>query len=705
MIAIYKRELRAFFHSMIGWIFLAVMLFFVGLYFSIYNLGQGYPYVAIILSSILFVVIITIPVLTMRIMTEDRKQNTDKLLYTAPVRTISVILGKYFAMLTVFAVPVLMACIYPLFLGLYGKVPYLETYVAVLGFFVYGAACIAIGQFISSLTENQIVAAVLSFLVLFLGYMMSGITGVLSENGNVLTKILNCFSFSERLSTFFDGVCDLPSYLYFITLTVVFLFFTYESLQKKRFSVSTGRIRRSAFSTGLIALVIAAAVGANYALTLLPESAKQFDVTDEGIYQIGDQTKTVLSGLSEDVTIYVLESQDKVDSIVDRLITKYKENSDHIQVVYKSPAQYPEFAAKYGAQSAESGSLIVESAKRYKLIPNSSLYETELDYATYSQTVTGFDGEGQLTSAIAYVTGDDLPVLYQVCGHEELAIAGELQTQIEKENVELRTLNLMENETVPEDASGLVILAPTQDFSADDAAKIADYLQNGGKVLLVTTWTEKAQENLTGIFAPYGLSLTPGLVVDPAANYYYQNPYCLLPDVDSSVVSSELASRQRNVLVPYAQGLIVKEDDSENAPSVTQILTTSGDAYAKKNSDMEQWEYEDGDIAGPFALGIYLSRYNDDATQTELLWLTTENMLSEQANALTAGANYELITNMVARMKNEESAISIPAKKYMADSFTIPRSVFFFGFAVTTVLIPVILIGVGLAVWLGRRKK
>ena len=152
MLAIYKRELRAVFHSMIGWIFLAAMLFFIGLYFSIYNLGQGYPYAAVVLSSILFVVILTVPVLTMRIMTEDKRQNTDKLLYTAPVKTIGVILGKYFAMLTVFAIPVLVVCLFPLFLGLYGEVPYLETYVAVMGFFVYGAACIAICLIISSLT-------------------------------------------------------------------------------------------------------------------------------------------------------------------------------------------------------------------------------------------------------------------------------------------------------------------------------------------------------------------------------------------------------------------------------------------------------------------------------------------------------------------------------------------------------------------------
>ncbi|MBO4902259.1 MAG: Gldg family protein [Lachnospiraceae bacterium] len=705
MIAVYKRELKAAFHSMIGWIFEAAMLFFIGLYFSIYNLGQGYPYVAITLSSILFVVILAIPILTMRIMTEDVRYHTDKLLYTAPVKTMHVILGKYFAMLTLFVLPLLIVCLMPVFLSLFGSVPYLETYIAILGFFVYGAACIAIGLFVSSLTENQIVAAVLSFVALFLGYMMSGITGFVSTDGNLLTKILNVYSFSERLKTFFDGVCDLPSFLYFITLAAVFLFFTYEVMQKKKFSVSTGRIKRGAFSTGLIVLVVAAAVGINYAATFLPDSWKQFDVTQEGLYEIGDVTKEHLAVLNDDVTIYVLSSKEGTDSIVDRLLSKYKDESSHIHVEYKDPALYPEFGAKYGADSAENGSLIVESAKRYKLIPNSSLFETEIDYTTYSQQITGFDGEGQLTGAIDYVTGDELPVLYQVSGHGELAISGALQTAIEKENVQIETLNLMEHEAVPEDAAGLVIMAPTQDYSEDDANKVAEYLENGGKAMVVTTWTNEGLPHLTGIFGKYGMTLTKGLVVDPAVNYYYQNPYCLLPDIASSVVSSDLFLQNRNVLVPYAQGIRVQESDEEGAPTILQILTTSDEAYAKQGGEMDNWEYEDGDEEGPFALGIYMSRMNDDISQTELLWLTTENMLSEQANAMTANANFELIGNMIARMKGEESGLSIPVKKYMAENFTIPRSVFFFGFAITTLLIPAILIGAGLIIWLGRRKK
>lgn len=705
MLAVYRRELKSVFHSMIGWIFIAAIMFFISLYFSIYNLGQGYPYVAIVLSSICFVAILAIPILTMRIMTEDKRMSTDRLLYTAPVKSISIIMGKFLAMLTVFAIPMVYACFLPIFLSLYGDVPFLETYIGILGFFVFGAACIAIGLFVSSITENQIVAAVLGFVFLFLGYMMSGITGFMSTDGNLLTRILDCYSFYERIQTFFDGVADIPSFVYFITLTAVFLFFTYEALQKKRFSVSTGRVSRSAFSTGLIVVVIAAAVLINYAVSLLPENIKTLDVTNEGLYGISDTTRDYLDQLDEDIRIYVVSSEEGTDTIVKRMLDNYEAQSKRISVEYKDPSLYPEFTSQYG-ESVSSGSIIVESDKRFKVIPSTDLFEMEIDYTTYQQQVTGYDGEGRLTSAIAYVISDDMPKLYQICGHGELALSGEIQTSIEKENIELASLNLMDCVTIPDDAAGIIITAPTHDFSEDDAAKIKEFLSNGGKAIVITSWTEEGTPNLLDVFKEYGVTLTDGVVVDPAANRYYQSPYYLLPEVESTVVSADLYQQKRYILIPYAQGLKVEESDDEDAPTVYQVLTTSEDSYSKKNMEnMETWEKEEGDEEGPFAIGVYATKRIDDGVATEFLWVTSENLLSENANALVSGANYELLTNMVARMKGEEVSISIPAKSYMAESFTVPRLVFFLGFAITVVIGPLMLIGAGLIIWLNRRKR
>ena len=161
MKAIYKREVSSYFNSMIGWIFVAVLTVFIGIYFFAYNLFQGYPYFSLSLGSSLFIFMVVVPILTMRSMADERHTKTDQLLLTAPVSVTAVVLGKYFAMLTVFAVPVAIACLCPLIIALNGTAFLLADYGAILAFFLLGAVEIAVGMLISSLTESQIIAGVL----------------------------------------------------------------------------------------------------------------------------------------------------------------------------------------------------------------------------------------------------------------------------------------------------------------------------------------------------------------------------------------------------------------------------------------------------------------------------------------------------------------------------------------------------------------
>lgn len=176
MWAIWKREFKACFQSVIGWLFLAATLALYFLYFYVYNLSYGYPYISTSLSAISILFLITVPVLTMRIFAEERHAKTDQLIFTAPVSIGKIVLGKYLALAAVFTIAVAVISVTPLLLNQYGTVPYLESYVAILGFWLYGLTCIAIGTFVSALTESQVIAAVLTFVFLFLGYMMEGIT-------------------------------------------------------------------------------------------------------------------------------------------------------------------------------------------------------------------------------------------------------------------------------------------------------------------------------------------------------------------------------------------------------------------------------------------------------------------------------------------------------------------------------------------------
>ncbi len=182
MRAIYKRELDSYFHSLIGYVFISFFLAFTGVYFMAYNLNYGYPIFSYVLSSLVFILLIAIPVLTMKSFSEDRKSRTDQLLLTAPVSLGQIVLGKYLAMVTVYLIPNLVFCLYPLVIKIQGNAYLLTDYCGILVFFLMGCVFIAIGMFLSSLTESQIIAAISSFGVLLILYLWNGILGFLPSS-------------------------------------------------------------------------------------------------------------------------------------------------------------------------------------------------------------------------------------------------------------------------------------------------------------------------------------------------------------------------------------------------------------------------------------------------------------------------------------------------------------------------------------------
>lgn len=199
MRAIYKREVRSYFNAMTGWMFVAALTAFIGIYFMARNLFYGDPYFATSLGSTLFVLMVLVPILTMRSMAEERHSRTDQLLLTAPASVTSVVLGKYLAMLTVLAAPVAISCLCPLIIALNGTAFLRADYAAILAFFLLGAVEIAVGLLISALTESQLLAAVGTFGILLVLYLWDGLVEYLpataagSFGGLLVLLALVCF--------------------------------------------------------------------------------------------------------------------------------------------------------------------------------------------------------------------------------------------------------------------------------------------------------------------------------------------------------------------------------------------------------------------------------------------------------------------------------------------------------------------------------
>lgn len=287
MIVICKKELRSYFTSMMGYIFVFFILLVTGIYFTAYNINSAYPKLDYTLNAVLFVFLVAVPVLTMKILADERRLKTDQLLLTAPLKVEDIVLGKYLALITIYAIPILIICLYPLIMSQFGTVSMFEAYTVILGFFLLGCADIAIGVYISSLTESQVIAAVITFGVLFVSFVMEGIAqffsnaavtslvcymvlvvilaliiemmfrsktiavavgaageiillilyavnSTLFESG--IQKFLSIFNLAGHFNNFANGILDLSGVLYFVSVIGVCMLLTVQSILKRRWN-------------------------------------------------------------------------------------------------------------------------------------------------------------------------------------------------------------------------------------------------------------------------------------------------------------------------------------------------------------------------------------------------------------------------------------------------------------------------------------
>lgn len=702
MKAIYKRELQAYFHSFLGALFIGATLFLLGIYFSVYELFMGYPYIGYALSAVVFLFLISIPVLCMRILAEERQKKTDQLILTSPVSVGGIVAGKFLALATVFAIPVVIISFYPVIMHFFGAIDFGKSYVAILGFFLYGLACIAICIFISSLTESQVIAAVISFAVLFLTYVMSGICNMISSTGNLLTKILSAFDMVGRFDDLLNGSLYISSIVYYLSVILLFLVFTVQSIQKRRYQLSKKTLSLGTYSTTVVVVMTAAVVLLNVFVSEIPAKYTVFDVTANQLYSLSDETKTLAEELAEDVNIYVLVNESSADATLDQTLKNYEGLSSHIKVSYVDPAVNPKFYTNYTDSSITSNSIIVESSKRSKVIDYSDIYEYEYDYYYYTSSVTGYDGEGQITSAIAYVTSEEMPKIYILEGHGETAFDSAFIAAVEKENVDYETINLMNYDAVPKDAACVIINAPEADLSDDDAEKMLAYMENGGDVFIVSGYTGEELTNFNSLLAFYGVSVTKGLVIEADKSNYYNDPFYLLPNIIYDTITASVYSSGSYVFAPYSQGLT--EEETEDV-EVSVLLSASDESYVRDNVENgASYAKQEGDIDGPFDIGVKCVKAMEDEESTAVIYSSAE-LFTTAADSMVAGTNMKLFTASLGGLVSHESSVSIPVKSLEVEYLTIPQSVVLILAIVTVLIIPLAFIITGFVVWFGRRKR
>ena len=474
----------------------------------------------------------------------------------------------------------------------------------------------------------------------------------------------------------------------------------------------TSGTRHGAYSVGLTALVIAVVIVLNLIVGQIPEAYRNIDVSSTKIYDISDTTTELLSDLDQEVNMTVLAVKDETDERITNFLSRYAALSDKISIEWIDPVLHPSTLTEY---ETSENTIVIScdgTGKTTTVSFTDILVPDEYSYYYYgTETYTEFDGEGQLTSAVNYVTNDVEQTVYQTTGHGEGTLSDTITDLMEKNSYTLTEINLLMATSIPEDCDLLLMYAPTADLSEDEADLLGDYLEGGGKVMILSGDTSPADmPNLSSLLEEYGIEAADGYIADPA-RCYQGNYYYIFPELS---VSGEMAAgiSSQMVLLAYAQGMNLVDPERETI-STASFLSSSDQSYAVTEDSQRQAAYELGVVATETVSTEDDGTSSDNETDSED---DSTDTLESRLTVISAGSlidpsitdtfpqleNTQLFMNAVTANFEGVQNLSIEAKSLGVEYNTVQHAGMF-SFLVIFGIPAVILIG-GFVVWMRRRK-
>lgn len=390
----------------------------------------------------------------------------------------------------------------------------------------------------------------------------------------------------------------------------------------------TAGTRHGAYSVGLTVLVIAVVIVFNLIVGQIPEAYRNIDVSSTRIYDISDTTTELLDGLDKDVDMTVLAVRDETDDRIVTFLSKYAALSDRINVEWIDPVLHPSALTEYNTSENTIVVSCQDTGKSTTISFNSILVMDEYSYYYYGTTsYTEFDGEGQLTSAVNYVTNEQQHQVYRTTGHGEGTLSSTITDMMDKNNYLVSEINLLMTTSVPEDCELLLMYEPASDLSESEVQILQDYLSSGGKIMVLLGDTSAGDlPNLEGILEQYGMTVADGYIADPA-RCYQNNPYYIFPELS---VSGDMADGISSgmVLLTYAHGMNLT-DPVRDTISVTSFMSSSNQSYAVTETSQEQGTYTLGAVASEtISTGDSTSSETEDSVSSE----TADSSASESGD-------------------------------------------------------------------------
>lgn len=457
--------------------------------------------------------------------------------------------------------------------------------------------------------------------------------------------------------------------------------------------------RRGSYSIAVTAVVIGIVILFNLLVAQLPQKIRQIDISDTNIYEISSKSQKLLKNLKNDVNLYVIAEKGSTDDRIKTFITKYASLSGRLRVEWIDPVLHPSALTKY---DTEKNSIVVscKATDRQTSISFDDILVTESSYYNTSSSATKFDGDGQLTSAVDYVTNTKEYKAYYTAGHGETALSSSVTGLMEKSRISVSELNLLTASSIPDDCDLLILNGPTSDLTKDEAKVLTTYLKKGGNVMSLLAYTDKSMTRLYGILENYGLKVANGYIAD-AERCYQGNYYYLIPNLS---VSGDMASgiSSNSVLMINSKGM-TQTDPVRDTINVESFMATSENGCAVTEKKQTQGTY----ILGAAATESVTVKDSGGKKKKKDSRLTVygSNMLidAQVTESFSTLENLTLFMNSVTANLDSADNISVSPKSLQVTYNSIAHPGIFS--ILIIFVIPFMVIAGGFVVWFRRRRR
>lgn len=471
------------------------------------------------------------------------------------------------------------------------------------------------------------------------------------------------------------------------------------------------KLKKGGYMAIFSLFVIAAVILVNLLAGKLPAKYRRFDLTSSQIYSLSDTTENILDSLTQDVTIDIVGNPDSIDERITNFAQLYSSRSDRVSVQIQDSVLHPDVLTSLDTQP---GTVLVSCPATGKKQSIAFSDIIQLDLAAYYQygqyKESAFDGEGQITGAIAYVTSDSAAQVYTLTGHGEAALGNLVQDSFSKSSMETQDLDLLKEGSVPADCDLLLINAPQSDIAADEKEMISGYLKSGGHVMILAGSTRDELSNLNALMADYGISFLNGYVADTAPQHFYSNnPFLVIPEYDYSSGLLEGVGSDTPALLLNPAGLSI-EDNLREGLQVMPVMTTSDQGIFVDPATQEQTEgayilaaAATEPVSAPAAAADGTASDASEAPSSSLIVFAAPNMAEDTLlSSFPSIGNLSIFMNAAAYGLDEVTAVSIPAKSLEVSYNMITAGGLWS--ALFIIVIPIIFLIAGFVIWMKRRK-